>query len=77
MLIFTLTMQVYIVSGGWVSNSTFATNETLQKDGGTEWQEVASMPYALWGPKGVGLDNGRFMVTGECWTILYHHNNNS
>ena len=70
-------MQVYIVSGGFWVASRRSSTEILEKDGGTEWQEVASMPYALWGPKGVGLDNGRFMVTGECWTILYHHYFNS
>ena len=76
-MIFTLTMQVYIVSGGWVSNSTFATTETLQKDGGTEWQEVAGLPYPIFGVKGVGLDRGQFMITGECWAVLCHYNNNS
>ena len=73
-LISTLTVQVYIVSGG--SPST-ASTETLEKDGGTEWQEVASLPYPIFGVKGVGLDRGQFMITGECWAVLCHYNNNS
>ena len=77
MLILTLIiMQVYIVSGGYGS-SPVASTETLEKDGGTEWQEVASLPWAKYAFRGVGLDGGWFMVTGECWTILYHYNNNS
>ena len=76
MLIFTLLMQVYIVAGGYVVNgrggSNLASTETLEKDGGSAWQLVASLPSARHSVRGVGLDNGRFMVTGECWTILYH-----
>ena len=66
-MIFTLTMQVYIVSGGWVSNSTFATTETLQKDGGISWQSVADLPTSRGRAylRGVGLPEGRFIVTGE------------
>ena len=65
-MILTLILQVYIVSGGYGSgNSRLASTETLEKDGGTEWKEVASLPSARTGVRGVGLDNGRFMVTGE------------
>ena len=69
MIIFTLLMQVYIVAGGYVVNgrggSNLASTETLEKDGGTAWQLVASLPSARQGLQGVGLDNGRFMVTGQ------------
>ena len=69
MLIFTLLMQVYIVAGGYVVNgrggSNLASTETLEKDGGSAWQLVASLPSARQGLQGVGLDNGRFMVTGQ------------
>ena len=53
-----------------------ASTETLEKDGGSAWQEVASLPSFRWGVRGLGLDSGRFIVTGECWTMpmLYHHN---
>ena len=65
MLIFTFFMQVYIVSGGVSGGYKLASTETLEKDGGTEWQLVASLPSARSGARGVGLDNGRFMVTGQ------------
>ena len=69
MFIFTLLMQVYIVAGGYVVNgrggSNLASTETLEKDGGSAWQLVASLPSARQGLQGVGLDNGRFMVTGQ------------
>ena len=58
-------MQVYIVSGGYNSGSV-ASAETLEKEGGSAWQLVASLPSARHGVRGVGLDNGRFMITGEC-----------
>ena len=64
MLILTLIVQVYIVSGGWGS-SYLASTETLEKDGGRAWQYVASLPSAREGVRGLGLDNGRFMVTGQ------------
>ena len=62
-------MQVYIVSGGW-GTSNLASTVTLDKDGGSAWQVVASLPSGRHTVKGVGLDNGRFMVTGEFWTIF-------
>ena len=59
-------MQVYIVSGGWWSgNGNVASTEILEKDGGSTWQLVASLPSARQGVRGLGLDNGRFMVTGQ------------
>ena len=69
MLILTLIVQVYIVSGGYGS-SNLASTETLEKDGGSAWQLVASLPSARQAVRGVGLDHGRFMITGECWTML-------
>ena len=70
MMILTLIVQVYIVSGGYKSGSV-ASTETLEKDGGSAWQLVASLPEARSGVRGLGLDGGRFIVTGECWKILY------
>ena len=64
MLILTLIMQVYIVAGG-VGSDYLASTETLEKDGGSAWQQVASLPSARQGLQGVGLDNGRFIVTGQ------------
>ena len=69
MLIFTLFMQVYIVSGGYDGDN-MASTETLEKDGGSAWQLVASPPSGRHAVSGVGLDSGRFMITGEGWTIL-------
>ena len=73
MLISTLFMQVYIVAGGYVVNGRGGTNlastETLEKDGGSAWQLVASLPSARDAVRGVGLDHGRFIVIGECWTM--------
>ena len=73
---------MYIVSGGWgdSSSSNLASTETLEKDGGSAWQLVASLPSGRHTVKGVGLDNGRFMVTGEFWTIyckIINYNVNS
>ena len=65
MLILTLILQVYIVSGGGSRGSRLASTETLEKDGGSAWQYVASLPEARYHHKGLGLDNGRFMVTGQ------------
>ena len=67
MLIFKLPMlmQVYIVAGGDDYSTDLSSTETLEKEGGTEWKEVASLPEAKFAPKGLGLNNGRFMVTGQ------------
>ena len=59
------------------STAPLASTEILEKDGGTEWQEGASLPSARFGVRGLGLDGGRFIVTGECWTILCCNINNS
>ena len=67
-MIFTLILQVYIVTGGRDQGSSLASTEILEKDGGSAWQLVASMPTTLRGIRGLGLDHGRFIVTGECWT---------
>ena len=79
MLILTLLfVQVYIVSGGHNGGyNRLASTEILEKGGSSAWQLVASLPSGRWGVKGVGLDNGMFMVTGESWTVLFHHNLNS
>ena len=66
-LILTLLVQIYIVSGGADSSSySLASTETLEKEGGSAWQLVASLPSGRYGVRGLGLDNGRFMITGEC-----------
>ena len=66
-LILTLIMQVYIVSGGRGSSQqlSMSSTETLKKEGGSAWQEVASLPSGRSNLRGLGLDNGRFMVTGQ------------
>ena len=78
MVILTPLMQVYIVAGGYVVNGRGGTNlastETLEKDGGSAWQLAASLPSARGGYRGLGLDHGRFIVAGECSTILYYCN---
>ena len=56
-------MQVYIVTGGY-SSSSLASTETLLRDGGSSWQSAASLPSARYGPRGIGLDSGHFIVTG-------------
>ena len=55
-------MQVYIVAGGQGVAST--STETLLRDGGSSWQSAASLPSARYGPRGIGLDSGHFIVTG-------------
>ena len=66
MLIINTLMQVYIVSGGRDrSGNIWASTETLEKNGGTAWQQVANLPSGRHGVRGVGLDHGRFMITGE------------
>ena len=65
-LILTLLVQIYIVSGGADSSSfSLASTEILEKDGGSAWQYVASLPSRRYDHRGVGLDNGRFMITGQ------------
>ena len=66
-------MQVYIVAGGYGS-SYLASTEILEKDGGSEWQVVASLPSELRGPRGLGLEHGRFIITGKRWNLLCHYN---
>ena len=39
--------------------------EIMLKEGGTAWQQVADLPSARYGLRGVGLDNGKFLVTGQ------------
>ena len=56
-------MQVYIVTGGHGPN--LASTETMDKDGGSAWQLVASLPSARFALRGLGLDDGQFLVTGQ------------
>ena len=63
---------MYIVAGGAGGGSLLASTETLEKEeAGLDWawQEVASLPLGRT-VRGLGLDNGWFMVTGECWRML-------
>ena len=57
-------MQVYIVAGGW-DGSYMESTETLEKEGGSAWQVMASLPSARYAVRGLGLHSGRFMVTGQ------------
>ena len=66
-------MQVYIVTGGKV-RSYLSSTETLEKDGGSAWQEVASLPSGRGYLQGVGLDNGRFIVTGQSVSVFRNLN---
>ena len=67
MSILTLILQVYIVAGGHGGGQ--ASTEILEKDGGSSWQVVASLPSGRHGVRGVGLNHGRFIITGECSTV--------
>ena len=62
-------MQVYIVTGGqhrYIGSYKLAYTETLEKDGGSAWKLVADLPGPERnGARGLGLDNGRFIVTGQ------------
>ena len=66
-----------MVAGGGDGRSALESTEILEKDGGSAWKLVASLPSARDGVRGLGLDHGRFIVTGECWTILCCNINNS
>ena len=57
-------MQVYIITGGWDGGNNLGSTEIMLKEGGTTWQQVADLPSARYGLRGVGLDNGKFLVTG-------------
>ena len=66
-------MQIYIVSGGAdSSSSSLASTETLEKEGGSAWQYVASLPEARQGVRGLGLDNGRFIITANTDVAIYN-----
>ena len=62
-------MQFYIVTGGIGGPAgrkagRLSSTEILRKDGGTKWQQVASLPSPR-SAAGVSLPNGNFMVSGE------------
>ena len=57
------------MAGGY---SPTASTETLVKDVSTAWQQVADLPFATYGLRGIGLDNGKFLVTGEDLTLILH-----
>ena len=56
---------MYVVAGGGDGRSALESTEILEKDGGSAWKLVASLPSARYGVRGLGLDSGRFMVTGQ------------
>ena len=58
------------MAGGGSPNT--ASTETLIKDVSTAWQQVADLPFATHGLRGIGLDNGQFLVTGEDLTLILH-----
>ena len=58
-----------MVAGGGDGRSALESTEILEKDGGSAWQLVASLPSGRDAVRGVGLDHGRFIVIGECWTM--------
>ena len=45
--------------------SKIASTETLVKNGGTAWKMVASLPSARFDSRGIGVGNGKFIITGE------------
>ena len=59
-----------MVAGGGDGRSALESTEILEKDGGSAWKLGAGLPSARDGVRGLGLDHGRFIVTGECWTIM-------
>ena len=65
LLLLTLPLQFYIVSGGHLGDSNLASTEILKKNGGTSWSTVASLPTARGAISGVSLPDGRFLISGE------------
>ena len=55
------------MTGGMDERHNLAPTETLMKNGGTAWQPVKALPTARGQLAGVGLDHGRFVVTGGLW----------
>ena len=57
--------QVYIVAGACCRTFAQTTStEKFLKDTGTEWQIAADLPSSRYNHIGVGLDNGKFLVSG-------------
>ena len=46
-----------------------ASTETLLRDGGVAWQYAANLPFGIIGIRGVGLNDGNFIATGEIFTM--------
>ena len=61
----TITSQFYIVTGGNDGSRDLDSTEIMNKDGGTSWHTVASMPFISYALSGVSLPNGHFMVSGD------------
>ena len=61
-------LQAYIVTGGYSDG--LASTETLDKERGSAWKLVASLPSPRSGPRGLGVGNGQFLVAGQY--IIYH-----
>ena len=58
------TLQTYIVTGGY-GGQILSSTEILVKEGGTSWKSAAELPYTARSLRGVSLDSGHFIVTGE------------
>ena len=61
-----LFLQAYIVTGG---RGYEASTETLLRDGGVAWQYAANLPSGRNGIRGLGLNDGNFIATGERFTM--------
>ena len=61
-------LQAYIVTGGYSDG--LASTETLDKERGSAWKLVASLPSPRSSPRGLGVGNGQFLVAGQY--IIYH-----
>ena len=72
LLLLTLPLQFYIVSGGHLGDSNLASTEILKKNGGTSWAKVASLPTPIFGIRGVSLPDGHFLVSGEGYLVDYN-----
>ena len=59
---FSFAIQVFLVTGGY-NDGKLSSTEVL-KDGDLSWTTVGNLPKAVWGIRGVSLNN-RIIMTGE------------
>ena len=62
-LIFCFVIQVFLVTGGH-SNGYFLDTTEILVEGDASWTTVGNLPKAVWGIRGVSLNN-RIIMTGE------------